>query len=1050
MLNRLLAVFVAILIALPATSLTAAPTDEQIRQFKNLSPQQQAAVKASYLGGGAATGSTTQPLDTPENVLPMMNDSTSQIEEAAIESTDETTLEEKKEEKKIEEKLEQFGYDLFAGEATTFAPVSDIPVPSEYVIGPGDTLQIFLFGKESVEHQLQVSREGELNFPGIGPIQVAGMRFDELKTSLNQRISQQMIGVRASITLGRLRSIRVFILGDVRRPGSYTVSALSTMTNALFVSGGVTKIGSLRNVQLKRRGNVVTTLDLYDLLLKGDTSQDARIQPGDVLFVPPIGEVAGIGGEVRRPALYELKQERTVADLVQMAGGILPTADLKSAQIERINPMGERILLDLDLAAAQSQGIELISGDAIRVYSILDKMEAIVQLAGHVQRSGGSQWFEGMRLSALLRSTRDVLQEADLGYVLIEREGLHGGKLDVLTASLTEAWEKPGAEGDPLLLPRDYVTVLSLGKSRAQPISKVVQKLKQEERFGQRANVVSVAGNVRFAGDYPYQQEMTVADLVKAALNVLPITDMDYSVLIREVGEARKLEVSAVSLAQAMQRPGQHPLLPGDRLIVLGLETDRVKQLSSVTSRLQQEERFDQPAKVVTINGSVKHPGVYPHQQGMTVAALVNAAMNVLPETDMGYSILRREVGVSRQLEVLSVSLREAMLHPEKFQLALGDVITVFSNKNEESNEEARSRVIEDLMDDLRKQATLDKPFPMVAVGGLVKFPGKYPLETGMGLNRLLVAAGGLDEAAYTLEAELTHRQIVDGAYRELSHEVISLEQIQNGQQQDIELQPYDYLNIRKVPLWDEREFVTIEGEVLFPGTYPVSRGETLYGLMQRAGGVTDYAFVEGAVFMREQLRKKEQKEMDAVANQLEKQISAISLEESADATQKGEIATAKELVAQLRTSPALGRLAIELGDLIHNPDQSLTIKGGDHLVVPSRSQEVTVLGEVFYPTSHMHESDKSRLDYVNMSGGATKLADTSNVYVVRANGKVLAAKRIAWFRAAHDEEIRPGDTVVVPLDVKPTNFMASLKDISQILYQLATTTAALQTVGAI
>ncbi|MBT5688805.1 MAG: ATPase, partial [Gammaproteobacteria bacterium] len=523
MLNRLLAVFVAILIALPATSLTAAPTDEQIRQFKNLSPQQQAAVKASYLGGGAATGSTTQPLDTPENVLPMMNDSTSQIEEAAIESTDETTLEEKKEEKKIEEKLEQFGYDLFAGEATTFAPVSDIPVPSEYVIGPGDTLQIFLFGKESVEHQLQVSREGELNFPGIGPIQVAGMRFDELKTSLNQRISQQMIGVRASITLGRLRSIRVFILGDVRRPGSYTVSALSTMTNALFVSGGVTKIGSLRNVQLKRRGNVVTTLDLYDLLLKGDTSQDARIQPGDVLFVPPIGEVAGIGGEVRRPALYELKQERTVADLVQMAGGILPTADLKSAQIERINPMGERILLDLDLAAAQSQGIELISGDAIRVYSILDKMEAIVQLAGHVQRSGGSQWFEGMRLSALLRSTRDVLQEADLGYVLIEREGLHGGKLDVLTASLTEAWEKPGAEGDPLLLPRDYVTVLSLEKSRAQPISKVVQKLKQEERFGQRANVVSVAGNVRFAGDYPYQQEMTVADLVKAALNVLPI-----------------------------------------------------------------------------------------------------------------------------------------------------------------------------------------------------------------------------------------------------------------------------------------------------------------------------------------------------------------------------------------------------------------------------------------------------------------------------------------------------------------------------------------------
>ncbi|HIJ31413.1 MAG TPA: polysaccharide export protein, partial [Gammaproteobacteria bacterium] len=307
MLNRLLAVFVAILIALPATSLTAAPTDEQIRQFMNLSPAQQAAAKASYLGSNAGSGGGAQPLDTPENVLPIVNQSTSQIEQAAKESTDQVTLAEKKEEKAIKGQLRQFGYDLFAGQATTFAPVSDIPVPSEYVIGPGDTLQIFLFGKENIEHQLQVSREGELNFPGIGPIQVAGMRFDELKSSLNQRIAQQMIGVRASITLGRLRSIRVFILGDVQRPGSYTVSALSTMTNALFVSGGVTKIGSLRNIQLKRQGKVVTTLDLYDLLLKGDTSQDARIQPGDVLFVPPVGEVVGIGGEVRRPALYELE-----------------------------------------------------------------------------------------------------------------------------------------------------------------------------------------------------------------------------------------------------------------------------------------------------------------------------------------------------------------------------------------------------------------------------------------------------------------------------------------------------------------------------------------------------------------------------------------------------------------------------------------------------------------------------------------------------------------------------------------------------------------------
>jgi len=332
-----------------------------------------------------------------------------------------------------------------------------------------------------------------------------------------------------------------------------------------------------------------------------------------------------------------------------------------------------------------------------------------------------------------------------------------------------------------------------------------------------------------------------------------------------------------------------------------------------------------------------------------------------------------------------------------------------------------------------------------------VKFPGKYPLEQGMNLKKLISISGGFEEAAYTLEAELTHRVIVDGAYRDISHEVISLENIKRGEQPDIILQAHDYLNIRKVPLWDEREFVTIEGEVLFPGTYPVSRGETLFGLMQRVGGLTDYAFAEGAVFMREQLRKKEQKEMSALADQLEKQIAALSLEEDEVGSNKeADLATAKELLNQLRSTKAVGRLAIELDELISSPDNSLTLKGGDRLVIPPRSQEVTVLGEVFYPTSHMHEGGKHRLDYINMSGGATKLADTTNVYVVRANGKVLAAKRIAWFRMAHDEEIHPGDTVVVPLDVKPTDFMANLKDVSQILFQLATTTAALQTVGAL
>jgi len=1049
MIKRFLPLFTALMMMVPVT-IAAGPTAEQIRQFQSLSPQQQAAIKAS-VEGRKAVSAATAPLPTPVTVKPLKKQSTSKIEKSAEEAVDVVSLVETKEEKGLTSRLRQFGYDLFAGEATTFAPVSEIPVPSEYVIGPGDTLQVFLYGKESAEHQLQVGREGELNFPGIGPIQVAGMRFDELKNSLNQRIAEQMIGVRASITLGRLRSIRVFILGDVRRPGSYTVSALSTMTNALFVSGGVTKIGSLRNIQLKRKGEVVTTLDLYDLLLKGDTSKDVRIRPGDVLFVPPIGEVVGVGGEVRRPALYEVRTEKTVNEFMQMAGGALPTADLKSAQIESITPEGERILLDIDLSNMESSRVELNDGDVLKVYSVLDKMETIVDLKGHVQRPGGNQWFEGMRLSDLIRSDRDLLLQADLGYVLIKRESKHGKKLVVITSSLNKAWDNRGAEDDLLLLPRDQIVVLPLGKNRMGPIYQAVQQLKQEERFGQPAKVVKITGHVRFPGSYPLQDGMNMFDLVNAAMDVLPKTDMEYSVLRRVTGEARELEVSNISLSQMMKAPERYQLLPGDHLIVLGLNDNRVEKLARLVEELKQEESYGHPAKVVAIQGNVQHPGIYPYVEGMTVSDLVGMSLKLLEKTDMNYAILRREVGDARRVVASSVPLIEAMKNPDRYKLMPGDQLNVFTYEIGAQEERGRRATINRIIAELQGQANQKAPVSIVAVGGLVKFPGKYPLEPGMNLNKLISIAGGFEEAAYTLEAELTHRMVVDGAYRDISHEVIPLGNIQRGEQPDITLQSHDFLNIRKVPLWDEREFVIIEGEVLFPGAYPISRGETLFDLMQRVGGLTDYAFAEGAVFMRTQLQKKEQKEMEALANQLEKQIATLSLEGvETDSSKEADLVTAKELLNQIRSTKAIGRLAVELDDLISSPDHSITLKGGDRLVVPPRSQEVTVLGEVFYPTSHMHEEGKHRLDYVNQSGGATKLADTNNVYVVRANGKVLAAKRIAWFRMAHDEEIRPGDTVVVPLDVKPTDFMTNLKDISQILYQLATTTAALQTVGAI
>src|SRR5262249_7844235 len=233
--------------------------------------------------------------------------------------------------------LKPFGYDLFEQRRTTatgsttgaatFLPPTDIPVPVDYVIGPGDTVNVQLFGNQNADYRFVVSRDGTITFPEIGPVNVAGLTYEQLRDAITQRVSEQMIGVRASVTLGELRSIRVFVLGDVNRPGSYLVSSLSTMTNALYTSGGVKPVGSLRNVALMRGGNTISTLDVYDLLLRGDTRADARLMPGDAIFVPPVGATVAIDGEVRRPAIYEIRGERNVSEIVALAGGLTPSAN---------------------------------------------------------------------------------------------------------------------------------------------------------------------------------------------------------------------------------------------------------------------------------------------------------------------------------------------------------------------------------------------------------------------------------------------------------------------------------------------------------------------------------------------------------------------------------------------------------------------------------------------------------------------------------------------------------------------------------------------------
>ena len=245
--------------------------------------------------------------------------------------------------------IKQFGYDLFENPPSTFAPVQHVPVGPDYVAGPGDAIKIDVWGKIEGTWNVKVDNDGNVRLPKIGVVGVTGLTFSELKDLLLKEFSKYYTGFEMNVSMGPLRTVTVYVVGNAKRPGVYTVSSLSTVINALFAGGGPSKTGSMRNIQVKRNGRTVVTFDLYDFLLQGDKTHDIRLMPEDVIFIPPVGAIAGIAGNVKTPAIYELKGETRLRDLIKMAGGITGIAFTGRVQIHRIEDHHFRTVFEGDL-----------------------------------------------------------------------------------------------------------------------------------------------------------------------------------------------------------------------------------------------------------------------------------------------------------------------------------------------------------------------------------------------------------------------------------------------------------------------------------------------------------------------------------------------------------------------------------------------------------------------------------------------------------------------------------------------------------------------------
>ncbi|MBU1215153.1 MAG: SLBB domain-containing protein [Gammaproteobacteria bacterium] len=601
--------------------------------------------------------------------------------------------------------LQQYGYDLFASEPSTFAPVTDIPVPPEYVLGPGDEVKVQLYGKDNLELVLTVDREGAVSFPQIGPISVAGLDFAQAKALLAEQVKQKMIGVSASITMGKLRTIRIFALGDVYRPGSYTVSGLATLSSALFASGGVKKNGSLRNVELKRNGRRVAAIDLYDFLLRGDTSKDVRLLPGDVVFVPPIGNTVSIAGEVVRPAIYELRKESTVNDVLKLAGGLMPKAYLDKALIERVAARGEQKVINLSLLG--SGGSETIrNGDVIKIFAGTEFEKNQILTIGNLKRPGKYAWEQGMHVSHLISSIDDLLPETFLEYGVIERETADTREPMVIRFKLGELLDPKarGGELDLALQPRDRLYVFKRADFRQQPM-------------------VSIEGQVQNPGKYEFKRNMRLADAVLAAGGVLRDTDLGYVEVYRTEPTSHDVKLIKVNLALALaaDKVNDIQLQDLDRIIIHSIYESRERE-------------------TITILGEVHKPGTYPLGQDMRVSDLVLAGGNVTERAYLKQAEITRYSVVNGQRRV-----------SEHFPVDLTAIM------NGDKNADVVLQPYDVL--NIRRVANW-RSAELVNIQGEVMHPGAYPIEEGETLSSLLKRVGGFTDKAYPRAAVFTRESV--------------------------------------------------------------------------------------------------------------------------------------------------------------------------------------------------------------------------------------------------------------------------------------------------
>lgn len=888
--------------------------------------------------------------------------------------------------------LRQFGYDLFAG-------LNQISVPQVgsiqgyYVLGPGDELQISLRGQENASYSVVVDNDGNVSLPKLPPIRAAGRTFSDFQASLQSAVKQAYISTNVYVSVGQLRRVSVTVAGEVNSPGVKQATGLSTPLDALVLSLGVKKSGSLRNIRIIRGGRTIP-YDLYHVLLNDGSAPQIFLQDGDRIVVPTLGKVAAVSGWVRRPGIYELAPGQSaiaLQELLRLGGGLQVRGHFRYS-LQTTDVDGR-----LNFRALSGLGGQAQDGDILFVEQAAAGSAGRFEFFGPTSLAGEYSLGKYRNLSDLLRAPGTMGEAPYMLLGLISRKDPKTLQRHMIAFAPAEI---RAGRNDIALQDEDIVRVFS--RREAALMTNAV------DIYVRKIDFIGVASKPSEAVSAAAATSAALKDAVNAAIFAAPSdrSISQYAPQAQKAEQPESAQLAAMANAPSLPPPamGAMPAVPAS------------DAMAGQAAALPNGQPMP-PQAAALPSGQPMPPQAAPQLTDSGQAILEQN--NMIQRATAGPFTLDQRVSSQGNVPITSELVNVAGLGQ---QIGIDPVVLI------------------SFLSDHR--ATLN---------GAVRNPGTYLIGGGIKLDELVEAAGGTQSWTDLSAVSLQRTQVDPASGRSKTQQLTVPISGQNLASIDVQLR--DIFRFNPIYTDTDQGTVVVQGEVRFPGTFDLTRGQRLSELLQQAGGLTPQAYPYGAVFLRKSAAQTQKIGYEHAADDIQKQLMmAVAQGSGPNAMTSAPTAEAatflQNLVQQLHNTQPTGRITViaDPAVLATHPEDDIVLQPGDFLYIPQRPSSVTVVGEVLNPGSYPQKPDLTVDDYIEMAGGYGRYADDSYVYVINPDGSSKQVKS-SLFHFGSDR-LAPGSLIVVPRDLRPLDWQRFAIDIGKILSDLAISAASISVIS--